>query len=294
MKVGLQIPAFKWDGGAATIAPRLKKIARTADGAGFASLWVMDHFYQLEGMIGPADDPMLEGYSTLAFLAAATERVQLGTLVTGVIYRHPAVLVKTATTLDVLSGGRAYLGIGAAWYEKEARGLGIPFPPLKKRFEKLEETLQIAHHMWNGNREPFKGRDFQMDEPISSPQPLAKPHPPILIGGSGEKKTLRMVAQYADACNLMVYGGTEQIAHKLDVLKRHCDNLGRNYDDIERTALGTVHIAPGQMSPADVIALCRSVADVGIQHIILNMPNTHDITPLEVFGREMIPEVAGF
>jgi F420-dependent oxidoreductase-like protein len=189
----------------------------------------------LEGMLGPADDPMLEAYSTLSYLAGVTKRARLGTLVTGVVYRHPGFLVKAATNLDVLSGGRAYLGIGAAWYEREAVGLGMPFPPVSERFERLEETLQIAKRMWSGDRTPYEGKHYRLAEPISSPQPLSKPHPPILVGGMGEKKTLRLVAQYADACNLFTAIGVDEVARKLDVLKRHCEDVGRPYDEIERT-----------------------------------------------------------
>jgi F420-dependent oxidoreductase-like protein len=295
MQIGLQIPTFSWPGQPDNIGPTLADIARTADSAGFASLWVMDHYFQLEPGLGSADEPMLEAYATLSFLAAVTQRVKLGTLVTGVIYRAPGFLVKAVTTLDVLSGGRAYFGVGAAWYEREAVGLGFPFPPLSERFERLEETLQIAEHMWSGDRTPYQGQHYQLSEPINNPLPISKPHPPILIGGSGEKKTLRLVAQYADACNLFIGTGTKAIAHKLGVLKRHCDSLGRDYDEIERTALGTVHLAPGQMTVSDVVQTCRELADVGIQHVIFNMPaNLHEITPLETFGREIIPAVAAF
>jgi F420-dependent oxidoreductase-like protein len=295
MRIGLQIPTFSWPGQPDNISPTLADIARTADSAGFASLWVMDHYFQLEPGLGKADEPMLEAYATLSFLAGVTQRVKLGTLVTGVIYRAPGFLVKAVTTLDVLSGGRAYFGVGAAWYEREAVGLGFPFPPLSERFERLEEMLQIAQHMWSGDRTPYRGQHYRLSEPINSPLPLSKPHPPILIGGSGEKKTLRLVAQYADACNLFAGTGTKAIAQKLDVLRQHCDTLGRDYNEIERTALGTVHLAPGQMTVSDVIRTCRELADAGIQHVIFNMPvNVHEITPLETFGREIIPAVAAF
>ncbi len=295
MRIGLQIPSFSWDGGAASLAPKLAEIARTADEVGFRSIWVMDHFFQLEPMIGPATEPMLEGYSALTYLAAVTKNVQLGTLVTGVIYRQPGFLVKAVTNLDVLSEGRAYFGVGAAWYDREAAGLGFPFPPLAERFEWLEETLQIAHQMWDeGPVIPYDGRHFQLKEPICSPLPISAPHPPIMIGGMGEKKTLRLVAQYGDACNLFARAGHDVLRHKLDILQRHCDDVGRSYDDIERTTLGTVHLAAGEMSTSDVIAECRALADLGIQHAIFNMPNVADITPLERFGREIIPEVAAF
>jgi F420-dependent oxidoreductase-like protein len=291
MRIGLQIPSFSCPGGPAEIGARLAEIGKTADEAGFASIWVMDHFFQIQ-MVGPVDDPMLEGYSTLSYLAAVTKRARLGTLVTGVVYRHPGLLVKTVTTLDVLSGGRAWLGIGAAWNEQESRGLGVPFPPLKDRFEQLEEALQIALQMWSGKVDPYNGKHYQLAQPLNSPQALTKPHPPIMIGGGGEQKTLRLVAKYADACNLFAYAGAEVIRGKLDVLRRHCDEVGRPYDAIERTALGTIHLAADAMAPAQVIDLCRSLSEAGIQHVIFNMPNLYDITPLEVFGREIIPAVA--
>jgi F420-dependent oxidoreductase-like protein len=293
MRIGLQIPSFTWPGGTAVIGPRLAEIARTAEEAGFYSLWVMDHFFQIRG-VGQPDEPMLEGYSTLSYMAGFTKRVKLGTMVTGVIYRFPGILVKTATTLDVLSGGRAYLGIGAGWFEREALGLGVPFPTLKERFERLEEVLQIARQMWSGEVAPFDGKHFHLAETLTSPQPLTKPHPPILIGGSGERKTLRLVAQYADGCNLFARAGVDTLKHKLEVLRRHCDDVGRPYSEIEKTALDTVHLAPGQMSADQVIASCRKMADLGFQQIIFNMPNVFEIKPLEVFGKEILPAVAGF
>ncbi len=291
MRVGLQVPSFSWPGGPAEIGQRLAEIGRTADEAGFYSLWVMDHFFQI-GMVGPPEEPMLEGYAALSYLAGVTKRAKLGTLVTGVIYRHPGLLVKTVTTLDVLSGGRAYLGIGAAWNEQESRGLGVPYPPLKQRFEMLEEALQIAHQMWAGDRAPFSGSHYQLADPLNSPPALAQPHPPIMVGGGGEQKTLRLVAQYADACNLFARMGPDVLRGKLDILKRHCDAVGRPYEAIERTALGTVRLAPGGDTAASVIAQCRSLAELGIQHVIFNMPNVHELAPLETFGREIIPAVA--
>ena len=293
MKIGLQIPWFNWPGGDGLIGPKLAEIGRAADAAGFASIWVMDHFYQME-MAGGPDEPMLEGYSALSYLAAVTQRARLGTLVTGVIYRHPGFLIKAATTLDVLSGGRAYLGLGAGWYEREARGLGFPFPPTKERFEMLEEMLQLAHHLWAGRREPFTSAHYQLAEPIVNPLPLSRPHPPIMIGGMGERKTLRLVAQYADACNLFARTGLDTLRQKLDVLRAHCDDLGRDYDAIEKTTLDTVNLAPGGQTATDVIAKCRELAGLGISHAIFNMPNAQDIAPLETFGREIIPAVAEF
>jgi len=299
MKIGLQIPNFTWPGGPAVIAGKLADIASAADSAGFHSLWVMDHFFQIGDRdhsrgLGPAEDEMLEGYSTLAYLAGFTRKVKLGTLVTGVVYRQPGILVKTVTTLDVLSGGRACLGIGAAWNERESHGLGVPFPPVAERFRRLEETLQIALQMWSANNGPYEGSYYQLAETLCVPQPLSKPHPPILIGGGGEQKTLRLVAQYADACNLFARVGLDSVRAKLDVLKRHCDALGREYARIEKTALDSVHLAPDKLSARDVIERCRELAAAGIQQVIFNMPNVQDITPLETFGREIIPAVAEF
>lgn len=293
MHIGLQIPSFTWPGGPAQIGPRLVEIAQLADEVGFASLWLMDHFFQIE-MAGPVDDPMLESYTSLGYLAGVTQKVRLGTLVSGVIYRHPAVLVKSVSTLDVLSGGRAYFGIGAAWYQREAAGLGIPFPGWKERYERLEETLQIAKQMWAGTVAPFQGRHYSLAETLNQPQPLSKPHPPILIGGMGEKKTLRLVAQYGDACNLVYHAGLDVLCAKLDVLKRHCEEAGRSYEAIEKTVLAGVHLGSGGMTPVQVIELCRNLSETGFQHVIVNLPDVHEITPLEIIGREIIPAVAEF
>jgi len=275
------------------LAPVLQRIGQTAEDAGFASLWVMDHFFQIE-MVGKVDEPMLEGYSALNFFAAVTKRVRLGTLVTGVSYRYPAILTKTVTTLDVLSGGRAYLGIGAGWYEREAIGLGVPFPPLRERFERLEETLQIAKHMWSGKTTAYSGRYYQLAEPLCVPPPLSKPHPPILVGGAGEKRTLRLVAQYADACNLYAFEGADVVRAKLAVLRRHCDEIGRPFDEIERTAIGIVDIGPGKMSSQEIIDHCHTMSDAGIQHLVLSLARVHEIMPIEKMGQEVIPAVSRF
>ena len=290
MKIGLQIPSFTWPGGDAIIGSRLADIARTADNAGFFSLWVMDHFFQIHN-VGKVNEPMLEGYSALSFMAAHTHRIRLGTMVTGVIYRPPGILVKTATTLDVLSGGRAYFGIGAAWNEQEARGLGVEFPPLKERFERLEETLQIAHQMWSGKVTSYEGKHFHLEETLNQPQPITRPHPPILVGGRGEKKTLLLVAKYADACNIFAREGEDMLRHKLDVLKSHCDKVGRNYDEIEKTCLDTVNLSSGNMTPRQLIDHCRKLSEIGFQHLIVNMPNVAEIKPLEIIGKEVIPQV---
>jgi F420-dependent oxidoreductase-like protein len=293
MRIGLQIPSFTFPGGPAELGADLERIARTAEEAGFYSLWVMDHFFQIP-MVGPAERDMLEGYGTLSYLAGLTRRVRLGTLVTGVTYRWPGLLVKTVSTLDVLSGGRAYLGIGAAWFDREHAGLGVPFPPLAERFERLEETLRIAKQMWAGDVGPFDGRHYGLAETLNVPQPISRPHPPIMIGGLGEKKTLRLVARYGDACNLFTFIGMEALGRKLDVLRRHCDDVGRPWEEIERTTLGTVHLSPDAMNPSQVIGQCKELADLGVQHAIFNMPNVHEIRPLETFGREIVPEVSGF
>jgi F420-dependent oxidoreductase-like protein len=292
MRLGLQIPNFTWPDGPAALAGRLAEIARAADEGGFASLWVMDHFFQIPP-VGPAETDMLEGYATLASLAAVTRRVRLGTLVTGVTYRHPGVLVKTVTTLDVLSGGRATLGIGAAWFDREHAGLGVPFPPLAERFERLEEALQIAKQMWSGEVARFEGRHYRLAETLCVPAPLSRPHPPILIGGMGERKTLRLVARYADACNLFAYAGAREVGRKLDVLRRHCDDLARDFETIERTTLGTVQLGPGKQSSADVIRWCKELAGVGVQQAIVNLPNVHEIAPIEQLAKDVVPELRG-
>ncbi len=291
MRIGLQIPSFSWPGGAAEISSRLAEIGRTADDAGFASIWLMDHFFQIQ-MVGPAEEPMLEGYSGLSYLAGVTKHAKLGTMVTGVHYRYPGLLVKTVTTLDVLSGGRAYLGIGAGWNEQESRGLGVPFPPMKERFEQLEEALQIAHQMWAGKVAPYTGKHNQLAQTLNSPQALSQPHPPILIGGQGEKKTLRLVAQYGDACNLFARMGTEVLQGKLDVLKRHCEEVGRPYEQIEKTALDVLDLTA--TTTKQFIDMCRNLSQMGFQHLIVSLPNVHEITPLETIGREIIPAVAEF
>jgi F420-dependent oxidoreductase-like protein len=293
MKLGLQLPSFTWPGGAADLAPTLARIGPAAEGAGFASLWVMDHFFQIE-MIGKPEEPMLEGYSALNFLAAVTKQIRLGTLVTGVIYRYPGILVKTVTSLDVLSGGRAYFGIGAGWYEREAVGLGVPFPPLKERFERLEETLQIALQMWSGKVASYSGKHYHLAETLNVPQPISQPHPPILIGGAGEKKTLPLVAKYGDACNLYAFENLEVLRAKLDVLRQNCDAIGRPYDEIERTAVGRLEVGHGAASARQAIEYCRSVSDAGIQHLIVSIPNDYEITPIELVGKEIIPAIAEF
>lgn len=293
MYIGLQIPSFKYPGGTAAIRPRLKEIAQTAEAAGFHSLWVMDHFYQIKDLFGETyQDPMLEGYTTLGYFAGLTERMLLGTLVTGVIYRHPSVLLKEVTTLDVLSGGRAYLGIGAAWYQEEAIGYGIAYPPTAERFEQLEDTLQLAHQLWSSTETSFTGKQFTMPAITNNPAPLSQPHPRIMIGGMGPNKTMRYVAQYADACNLFEGAGAARMQQALDDLKRHCDDLGRDFHTVEKTSLGTVTLGEGRDTVQSVIDRATNLNKLGITHAIFNMTNVFEITPLEIFGREIIPALA--
>ncbi|HEY2276962.1 MAG TPA: LLM class F420-dependent oxidoreductase [Streptosporangiaceae bacterium] len=290
MKLGIQIPDFTWAGGPEQLGATLATVARTADDAGFEHIMVMDHFFQIKS-VGPAEHDMLEAYTTLGFLAAHTSRARLGTLVTGVHYRYPGVLAKTITTLDVLSGGRAWLGIGAGWNEEESRGLGIPFPPVAERFEQLEEALQICLQMWAGDESPYDGKLFHLERPLNSPQALTKPHPPIMIGGSGEKKTLRMVAKYAQACNLF---SSPDLGHKLDVLREHCEREGRDYDEIEKTAYYAYNIGDKGENTAKTIDELGRLSEQGIQTAIGGVANVSTITPLEVIGNEIIPAVASF
>ncbi len=292
MKIGLQIPSFKYPGGTAAIRPKLKEIVTTAEEAGFYSLWVMDHYYQIKGLFGEAyTDPMLESYTTLGYFAALTEKAKLGVLVTGVIYRHPSVLVKMVNTLDILSGGRAYLGIGAAWYEEEAKGFGIPCPSTSERFEYLEDNLKLAKALWDGDEVSFKGQHFSAPAITNNPRPLSEPHPPIMIGGMGPKKTLRMVAQYADACNIFEGAGKEKMQSALDTLKAHCERLGRDYETVEKTSLGTVHLSKKDTVDS-VIKRIQELSTMGFTHTIFNMPDVYKITPLETFAKEIIPAVA--
>jgi len=274
VRIGLQIPVFKWPGGDAALGATLARIGRDAEAAGFYSLWVMDHFFQIQ-MGGPPEDPMLEGYTALGYLAGATSKVKLGTMVTGVTYRYPGLLVKTVTTLDVVSGGRAYFGVGAAWNEEEHKGLGVPFPPLKERFERLEDVLQLAHQMWSGEVAPFDGKHAHLERALNQPLPVSKPHPPILIGGTGEQKTLRLVAKYADACNLFLRMGDEVLHHKLDVLRQHCTDLNRPYSDIEKTSLDSFVVGSGDqaLSGQQLVDYFGHVAELGFDQAIFSLRN---------------------
>ncbi|WP_244295807.1 LLM class F420-dependent oxidoreductase [Micromonospora orduensis] len=286
MKLGLHYWNYSIPADPAAIAPTLAEAATIAEQAGVASFTVMDHFFQMEAM-APAEEPMLEAYTTLGFVAARTQRMTLGVLVTGVMYRYPGLLAKTATTLDVLSGGRARLGIGASWYEREQRGLGVPVVPVAERFERLEETLRICRQMWSDDNGPFEGRHYQLTETINSPQPLSRPHPPIMIGGSGEKKTLLLVARYADACNL--FGtGAQGVAHKLEVLRGHCAAEGRDYDRIEKTVLAS---RPPLEDLDGFLAEVADYAALGVSEVQVT-PDRHPVEFAQRLGDEVLPRLA--
>lgn len=288
MRIGLQVPDFNWPGGTATLRDDLAAVARTADDAGFELLAVMDHFFQI-GVVGPPEDPMLESYTTLGFLAGQTSRVNLVTLVTGAAYRHPGILAKQVTTLDVLSGGRAWLGIGAGWFQEEAEALGIPFPPRAERFERLEETLRVARQMFEGDARPFEGRHYQLARPLNSPPPLRRP--PIMVGGNGEQKTLRLVAKYADACN--IFDGPD-VARKLDVLRSHCEREGRDFDSIYRTAYLPLQVGADGTGVDELLSRLRELAGLGFQAVLGYVPEVHTLRPLEVIGSQVIPVAAQF
>jgi F420-dependent oxidoreductase-like protein len=299
VKFGLQIYSFSWPGGPEAIGPTLGRAVRTADDVGFDSIWVMDHFWQIGGP-GSELEPMLEGWTTLGFMAAHSQHAQLGLLVGGVHYRNPGLWVKAATTLDVLSGGRAWLGIGAAWNQAESEGLGFPFPPLGTRFEMLEETLQIADGMWAGERGTegeFHGRQYHATRLLNVPQSLSRPRVPIMIGGGGEKRTLRLVAQYADASNL--FGGPAQLLAKYAILAGHCEAVGRPFEAIERTNLQGARLTArsargGQPETTDeLVERFGRLAEAGVQHVIISTGDAHDPAAIERIGRDVIPQLRG-
>jgi F420-dependent oxidoreductase-like protein len=288
MKLGLQIPYLTWPGGAAALGPKLGEIARAGEDAGYDSIWLMDHYFQIPG-VGTPEMDMLEAYTALGFIAAHTTRAKLGTLVTGVTYRHPGLLAKQVTTLDVLSGGRAYLGIGAAWFEREHIGLGVPFPPLKERFQRLEEALQIAKQMWSDDNGPFEGKHYQLAETLNVPQVLSKPHPPIMIGGSGERKTLRLVAKYGDACNIFS-DSPDGVRRKFAILHEHCDVVGRNYAEVEKTVYFPIRIADNNTA-AQIVDTIGTFAEAGVQTLIGALVGVEQMTPIETVGRDIIPQI---
>jgi F420-dependent oxidoreductase-like protein len=294
VKFGLQVPSFSYPGGPAEIAPTLERIVRTADEVGFDSIWVMDHLFQIRA-VGPAEEPMLEGWTALGWIGAMTSRARIGLMVGGIPYRLPAIWIKAATTLDVLTGGRAWLGLGAAWNQQESDALGIPFPPLGVRFEQLEETLRMAHEMFEGelgSQRTFDGRQFHATRLLNSPQSISRPRVPIMIGGGGEQKTLRLVAQYGDACNVG-WGSPEALVHKLAVLRRHCETVGRPYEEIERTTLTGVRVSKdgngGTETPDQLIERFGELGDAGAQHILFSVKDVWQIEALELIGSAVIP-----
>lgn len=294
MKLALQLNNYIWEGGPGKLGPTLTRIAQAADEYGFDSIAVADHLWAVPPWMGPVEGQIPECYTTLGFLAAATRRVQLLALATPPHFRYPALLAKMVSTLDVLSAGRAWLGIGAGDYADEAQGLGIPYPPASERFEMLEETVQICLHMWSGehgDEQAYRGKHYQMERALNSPQSLARPHPPILIAGSGEQKTLRLVARYADACNI---SPGPELPHKLDVLRRHCESECRDYDTIEKTCPFLFDPGEGGSKIKELIERLHGLAGMGIQTVFGAVPQVDRISPLEVLGREVIPAVAGF
>ncbi len=288
MELGLHVANFTWPGGPSTIAKDLGRVAVTAEDAGFVKLSVMDHLWQIT-MIGPPEMEMLEAYTTLGYVAAQNKRIELLAWVSAVVYREPGLLAKAVTTLDVLSEGRAWLGIGAAWFEDEARGLGLPFPPLGERFERLEEALQIFIQMCSDDDGPYAGKHYQLGRTLNVPQSLQRPHPPILIGGGGEKKTLRLVAQYAQACNLAY---VPELEHKFEVLRGHCADVGRDYDEIQKTVMMPLDPGPNGEKVDELLETLRQLAALGVTHVEGHVPNFWEIKPLELIGERVIPAAA--
>ena len=292
MELGLHIADFTWTGGAPALGPALARHVRDAEAAGIRRISVMDHFWQIRG-VGPFEHEMLECYAALGFIAAHTEHSLLHSLVTGVIYREPALLAKQITTLDVLSGGRVGLGIGAAWNEDEARGLGLPFPPTAERFERLEEAILICKQMWSGSEAPFEGKHYHLARTLNSPQALSRPHPPILIGGGGEKKTLRLVARYADSCNIAVYDPA-QAAHKLEVLREHCVTEGRDYGEIEKTAQTRFDLGENGENVQRTIESLHEVAEMGFTVAHGSLLGVSKNRQFDLFAERIIPALEKF
>ena len=290
MKLGLHLANFTYPSGPRELADDLTRIAAAAEENGFRRLSVMDHVWQIQ-VIGPPELDMLEAYTTLGYLAARTEQIELVSWVTAVVYREPGLLAKLVTTLDVLSKGRAWLGIGAAWNSAEAEGLGLFFPPTAERFERLEEALQICLQMWSDSEEPFEGSHYRLERTLNVPQSIRRPHPPILIGGGGEKKTLRLVAKYADACNLFP---SAELEHKLEVLRGHCSDVGRDYDEIEKTVMMPLDPGAGGEHVDEMLERLRGLADLGVQHVHGMVPDVASLEPLRILGKEIVPVVADF
>lgn len=310
MKFGLQHPSFSFDGVDSQMVDSLKAILNEAEGANFDSFWVMDHFHQIRG-VGQPREPMLEGWTTLAVVAGFTNRIKLGTLVTGNVYRHPAILAKIGATLDVLSKGRLFMGIGAAWNQEESAAYGVPFPSTKERLRRLEEAVQIIRGMWTQERTSFNGQYYRIREAYCNPKPIQKPHPPIMVGGGGERETLRIVAKYADACN--IFGSVDTVRRKLDILREHCRSVGRDYDTIVKTKLGHIIIDSEKQSleqavakrfgnvpeqarnemvtfgqPEDIRRQIEAFRDAGIEYFICNFEPDHELEAIRLFADEVV------
>jgi len=296
LKFGLQVSSFTWPGGASELAPTLARVVRTADDVGFDSIWVMDHLFQIRS-VGRPEEPMLEGWTALGFIAAHTQRARIGLMVGGVHYRDPGIWVKAATTLDILTGGRAWLGLGAAWNREESEALGFEFPPLGVRFEMLEETLRIAHEMFEGelgSQRALEGKHYRPTRLLNSPQSISRPRVPIMIGGGGEQKTLRLVAQYGDASN--VFGGPEHIHHKWEILRGHCEEIGRPFEEIERSTLqGDLRLSVDggsrTVTPEQLIDYYGELGDAGAQHVLFSVADVWKTDQLELLGSTVLPQL---
>jgi len=309
LKFGLQHPNFSFDGKGAEIVEKLGTLAQGAERVGFDSFWVMDHFHQIQ-YVGQPQEPMFEGWTTQAVVAGLTGKIKLGTLVTGIVYRHPSVLAKIGATLDILSKGRLFMGIGAAWNVEEARAYGIPFPPVGERMRRLEEAVQIIIKMWTEERASFHGKFYQLSDAYCNPKPIQKPHPPIMIGGGGERRTLKIVAKYGDACN--IFGSVETVKHKLEVLREHCRSVGIDYESILKTKLGHVVIDKNKEkvteaikampedrrreyviygTPEEVRKQVEAFRDAGIEYLIVNLEPDNELHALDLFASEVVKKL---
>jgi F420-dependent oxidoreductase-like protein len=309
LKFGLQHPNFTFDGQGAEIVEKLRALTQRAESLGFDSFWVMDHFHQIQN-VGEPQEPMFEGWTTQAVVAGFTNKIKLGTLVTGIVYRYPSVLAKIGASLDILSKGRLIMGIGAAWNVDEATAYGIPFPAVKERMQRLEEAVQIIKKMWTEETATFNGRFYQLNKAYCNPKPIQKPYPPIMIGGSGERRTLKIAAKYADACN--IFGSVETVKKKLDVLRKHCHNVGRDYDSITKTKLGHVVIDRDREkmlgaikglpedrrreyviygTPEEVRRQVEAFRDAGIELLIVNLEPDRELQALDLFASEVVKKL---
>jgi F420-dependent oxidoreductase-like protein len=287
MQAGYHFWNYSVPGAPEAIPTVLADTARAAEQGGFTQFTVMDHWFQMEAA-APASEPMLEAFTTLGFLAAQTSSMRIGPLVAGVTYRYPALLAKIVTTLDVLSKGRAVFGIGAAWYDREHRGLGVAYPAISERFERLEETLQIALQMWSGNDGAYHGTHFSLEETLNSPRSIQQPHPPIMIGGKGEKKTMRLVAQYAQIVNLTT-AEPDEVAHLLDAIRRHCDRLGTDYDAIEKTVIS----GGGDPFSAEFLSQMEALAKLGITQVVRSRnPALDPVDEVSRLSEQVLPKLA--